>query len=79
MPDDQGALRDAVDRLEQLLEHDDVALALEPRASTMFIASLSMTSWPGRRSSPSTFGDSDTRSFRPLVKTSTVPSSYCPT
>ena len=30
VPDDQGALRDAVDRLEQLLEHDDVALALEP-------------------------------------------------
>jgi hypothetical protein len=47
----------------------------KPRASTTFIASLSMTSWPMRRSSPSTFGDTDTRSLRPPVKTSTVPSS----
>ena len=45
------------------------------RASTTFIASLSMTSWPTRSSATSTFGDTDTRSLRPLVKMSTVPSS----
>jgi hypothetical protein len=41
---------------QQLLEHDDVAGRSKPRASTTFIASLSMTSWPSRSVSTSTFG-----------------------
>ena len=44
--DDERAL--AV--LEDLLEHDDLAGRSNSRASTTFSASLSRTSWPGRRS-----------------------------
>ena len=46
-----------------------------PRAATTFIASLSMTSWPCFRRSTSTSGETATRSLRPVVKMSTVPSS----
>ncbi len=50
----------------------------KPRASTTFMASLSMSSWPYCSASPSTAGETDTRSLRPPVKTSTVPSSKRP-
>ncbi len=45
------------------------------RAATTLSASLSMTSWPRRRSSRSTAGLTLTRSLRPPVKTSTESSS----
>ena len=44
-------------------------------ASTTLSASLSMTSWPRRSSSSSTLGLTFTRSLRPPVKMSAVPSS----
>ena len=47
----------------------------KPNASTMLSASLSRTSWPRRSSSTSSDGETATRSLRPPVKTSTVPSS----
>ncbi len=46
-----------------------------PNASTMFSASLSRTSWPRLSVSMSIDGDTATRSLRPPVKMSTVPSS----
>ena len=52
MADDQRA----VAALEDLLEHDDVAVPLELQRPTTFIASLSMTSWPRRSASISTLG-----------------------
>ena len=45
-------------------------------ASTTLSASLSMTSWPRRSSSSSTLGLTFTRSLRPPVKMSAVPSSF---
>ncbi len=46
-----------------------------PRAWTMFMASLSMTSWPCSRVSMPTSGETATRSLRPPVKMSTLCSS----
>jgi hypothetical protein len=69
--DDQRAL--AVG--EHLLEHDDLADLSKSSAATTLSASLSMTSWPRCSSSRSTLGLTFTRSLRPPVKTSTVPSS----
>ncbi len=45
------------------------------RASTMLNDSLRTTSWPFWSSAASIWGWSETRIFRPAVKTSTLPSS----
>ena len=61
---------------EQLLECDDLARNVGPRASTTLSDSLSTTSWPRWSSSMSSSGCDANRIFRPAVNTSTVPSSF---